>query len=70
MAPKSYSEHYMANIEVLDIENPVTVTHRVGILISKILNVQTISNSISNQHYGQPIKAGDNIQDFIIHWPF
>ena len=69
------SKHKYGIYRITDIENSVILTHNFGILISNILNPQTlsnirVSNTISNQHYGQPIKARDNVQEFVIDLPY
>ena len=64
------SKHKNGKYRSTDIENRVIISHHIGILISKnrrtILNIR-VSNTI---YYGQPIKARDNVQVFIMHWPF
>ena len=60
----------MENIEAMIFKKKVIVTHHIGISIS--INCQTILNiRVSDTiYYGQPIEARDNVQVFIIHWPF
>ena len=64
----------MENIEALILKIDL-LCHHIRLSIPTILNLQTMSNkrvtnTTSNQHCGQPIEARDNVQEFLIHWPF
>ena len=73
--PQNSSYTLNPYIVALSFENRSIRSHQVGIMISKILNVQTISNMSLKYHIGtyqycQPIKARHNMQELIMNWPF